>query len=612
MAKRKFGFLVLSLLALALGFLTFNIGKVQAKEISNIVSDIHIWKTNYREVTPDENGVYPLSTKDSYSLQLAFDLADASSDIKDGDHFNFSIPAPLSVSDGTIELIDDQTGTAIGDGKVTSNGQGQGGNVQVTFKNIAAYLEQASAQEVKNVKGTFYVSFNVLEAVSELPITFKDVKNDDGITFKIRVDEWTGWPDNADGLSGENFAKYAGVLTNQEYNSSALGKSGSWVHPWAVRVNASRKNYSSLTLTDTIDEGSTGTQFIPETLQVQATDTGFDNSYTIMNPTVLTEGVDYTVTYSNEHKGMVINILSPGNRAFYVTYSTTSPKDGSIVGNSLNMSSPETGAVPIGDGHTDTSVSVARSSLITQGGTIQIEAGGYRPAAVSVTANKILTGRSLLEGEFDFTLTSQDGSQVYQAVNKADGTVTFEDLVFTEPGTYTYNLQEEKGSDLTVNYDTEPKAVVIEVADNGSGQLEAKVVSGPVTITNSTVPSIVSSPGAVGSDNTAVNSSSDGSGDNSNAPGSETNGSNSADGGVDSHVAAPAGISDSSSDGLSGNYAAGPDGQTAPDTNAFPVSDRSSVLPKTGDKGSHVLILGLAVISSLAAIIILKRKKTLK
>lgn len=214
MAKKRFGFFVLSLVALVLSFVVWNARKIEAKELTNIISDVKVWKNNYHAITPDSNGIYQLSDRDDYSLQVAFDLGATSSEAADGDYFDFNVPAPLTVSNGVIELIDEDSGIAVGEGTVTSNGQGQGGNVRITLKNIATYLEKKAAQEVDDIRGTFYVAFKVSATETEVPVIINGAKNGAPLVLNIKVGEWQGWPDNADGLSGENFAKYGGVINH--------------------------------------------------------------------------------------------------------------------------------------------------------------------------------------------------------------------------------------------------------------------------------------------------------------------------------------------------------------------------------------------------------------
>ena len=112
------------------------------------------------------------------------------------------------------------------------------------------------------------------------------------------------------------------------------------------------------------------------------------------------------------------------------------------------------------------------------------------------------------EGDsFDFTLTAtgdtveavENGNVVMPAdttatvtSDTADHKDAFEAITFNVPGTYTFDVTEERGTTGGLTYDTTPKQVTIVVTDNGDGNLTAEiqddatnnVADGVVTITN--------------------------------------------------------------------------------------------------------------------------------
>ncbi len=98
-----------------------------------------------------------------------------------------------------------------------------------------------------------------------------------------------------------------------------------------------------------------------------------------------------------------------------------------------------------------------------------------QPTAVSLGASKILTGRTLRDGEFTFQLKDADGTVVARARNDASGAVKFDELSFSRPGTYTYTVAEVEGSDSTITYDKTVYTAVIQVADDLQGHLVASV-----------------------------------------------------------------------------------------------------------------------------------------
>ena len=92
------------------------------------------------------------------------------------------------------------------------------------------------------------------------------------------------------------------------------------------------------------------------------------------------------------------------------------------------------------------------------------------PTTAQIKAIKKLTGRDLKAGEFRFILEDKDGNKIY-AVNTADGAIIFEDITYTEAGTYTYKLYEEKGDAKHVKYDDTVYTVTVVVEDDLNGSL---------------------------------------------------------------------------------------------------------------------------------------------
>ena len=94
--------------------------------------------------------------------------------------------------------------------------------------------------------------------------------------------------------------------------------------------------------------------------------------------------------------------------------------------------------------------------------------------SVVLGATKVLSGKALADGQFTFVLTAEDGT-VYQAKNDAAGSVAFPALTFAEPGTYVYTISEVNDRQANVTYDTATYRVVVNVVDDGQGNLVATV-----------------------------------------------------------------------------------------------------------------------------------------
>lgn len=94
-----------------------------------------------------------------------------------------------------------------------------------------------------------------------------------------------------------------------------------------------------------------------------------------------------------------------------------------------------------------------------------------------LTITKTLIGRDVNQGEFSFKLSAVSSGWWTAATNPAAGdgeaaNITFGEILFTEPGTYQYTLQEENTNKGGVEYDTSVYTVTAEVKDTGTGELE--------------------------------------------------------------------------------------------------------------------------------------------
>lgn len=98
------------------------------------------------------------------------------------------------------------------------------------------------------------------------------------------------------------------------------------------------------------------------------------------------------------------------------------------------------------------------------------------------------TGRKLAENEFTFQLKSGD-TVVATATNAADGTVSFDGITFTKPGTYNYVLSEVNDGKPGVDYDATKYNVTATAEDQGDGTLKVtwempQAANDAVTFTN--------------------------------------------------------------------------------------------------------------------------------
>ncbi|MGM5699394.1 Spy0128 family protein [Streptococcus suis] len=97
------------------------------------------------------------------------------------------------------------------------------------------------------------------------------------------------------------------------------------------------------------------------------------------------------------------------------------------------------------------------------------------PAATSLSIKKVLKGRTLNTGEFEFVLKNEKGDEIEKVSNQADGSVNFSALTFTKEGTYTYTVSEVDGGLGDIIYDKSDIKATITVKDNNHGQLVSTV-----------------------------------------------------------------------------------------------------------------------------------------
>lgn len=93
-----------------------------------------------------------------------------------------------------------------------------------------------------------------------------------------------------------------------------------------------------------------------------------------------------------------------------------------------------------------------------------------------ITANKVLTGRDMAEGEFSFKLVEGEGKDakvVATGKNAADGKITMSTIEYTKAGTHTYTLREVKGNAGGITYSDAKFTIVTTITDNGDGTLSA-------------------------------------------------------------------------------------------------------------------------------------------
>ena len=120
-------------------------------------------------------------------------------------------------------------------------------------------------------------------------------------------------------------------------------------------------------------------------------------------------------------------------------------------------------------------------------GTLKATVTGDNPAALDFTnsytaketsvqfeGHKSLIGKKLRDAEFSFTLKGpNDFSET--VMNDSEGKITFSEIKYDKPGTYTYTVKEEATDEAGVTIDSTTYNITVTVTDDGSGTLKATV-----------------------------------------------------------------------------------------------------------------------------------------
>ncbi|MGT2794317.1 SspB-related isopeptide-forming adhesin [Streptococcus ilei] len=116
------------------------------------------------------------------------------------------------------------------------------------------------------------------------------------------------------------------------------------------------------------------------------------------------------------------------------------------------------------------------------------------PISVEFNFTKKLEGRELKAGEFTFELKDSDNVVIATATNDAAGKIKFSPVEYTnkagetvtalkykkgQEGTYKYTVEEVKGTDATVTYDTMKAVVTVEVRHDGTAKALITNVTDP-------------------------------------------------------------------------------------------------------------------------------------
>ena len=317
--KKYIGFLVFPLLLL---MMFSPVGEAQA--VTDITSKVKIdnLKITIASTGSETEGIHgsnDTSMKLKYSGKFSFPNV-AANEIKDGDYFIVKAPDNLSLTDGSLDLIDSTSNIKMGTVRVNN------ANHQLVF------TFNDKVKDKQNIRGDF-----VAEATETLKKEGKTVTYvlPDGkkqtITYKVNKYQQTD-------VIGETITKYG-------YNDNNKARAH-----FQMKINRAKKDMTGhvVKITDDVSKGAfanyvEGTFYMHEA-EFETTNTNssalkhIGDEYEITtDPEVYKANSDKKalLTFVNGKRGF--ELLMPtnmGTKSFFLTYDTSSPADTSTISNS--------------------------------------------------------------------------------------------------------------------------------------------------------------------------------------------------------------------------------------------------------------------------------------
>ncbi|MGT2667424.1 Spy0128 family protein [Streptococcus rifensis] len=341
---------------------------VEAKELTNVITEISLLDGSDTTQTTDSEGVYNIRTGNAYKLRALFDLKAYNGNLEDGDYFTLDIPAPMDVYNNTLQLVDNDTKVNIATAVVTKTGLNQGGKVTITLKNLDEYKEATNSQVVKDVQGNFAASFRFTSDQTNTAIPFDSSSVQGTITHKYSSKTISGTEEGY-----ENFAKAGGQASRTPWESPILASAGfvgngSYVSNWRVRVNTGGQDYGkNLVLTDSLPTGAqyAAIRYIPETVTVYEAPSMSGGTSAVMGDFVkLVENTDYVLAWNDNYTEFTIT-FKDGSKKYFVTYQTTTPNDGSTVANQIGLTTEDGTVLTQRSNNTRTTMVASATSLVS-------------------------------------------------------------------------------------------------------------------------------------------------------------------------------------------------------------------------------------------------------
>jgi len=428
-----------------------------------------------REVKGDAGGVtysknvatFKVTVTVNAKGELEADVEKTSGETKFTNTYSAKTETPL-----TLEATKTLTGRLMADGEfkftlscaghdeVLLNATNKSGKVEFgpltyTTKSLAKLVEEDKASfDARADKPTWTIHYIAAEQTGELPA---------GVSATTAaIDAYVTVVDNGDGtltataVYGDAGNKFVNAYTAAPVEASLVGKKNLQVPKGLTPADIAGK----FTFTVTGEEGAPMPTNASVTNDAKGKVDFGKITFTLddLNKALgeKPEKREHTFTYTVTESGEVAGVINDAKLSREVSFTVTDDGKGN-----LSVSHKPDGDVAFTFTNTY-NVTPVETSVTDQ-----------------ITANKVLTGRELKEGEFSFELVEGEGKDakvVATGKNAADGKITMSPIEYDKPGKHTYTLREVKGDAGGITYDGKTYTIETTITDKGDGTLEVKHV----------------------------------------------------------------------------------------------------------------------------------------
>lgn len=224
---------------------------------------------------------------------------------------------------------------------------------------------------------------------------------------------------------------------------------------WTLGASGGRKSKNGIDYPAGLDLYITGKDIehvILGKAEIRKVGTGLDDGVSYPNPTLTIKNnkgatVQDNISVITNGESVLIENLKPGSYTIDETIDEVAGYTCETSGTEFNIIADETTTVAVTNAYTKEGITPP-------------------PITVDIKAQKELVGKALEDDQFKFTLESVSGGTTTTVSNDAEGNIAF-DLIFEQPGSFSYYLREINDTQENITYDDTVYKVVVAITQKG-------------------------------------------------------------------------------------------------------------------------------------------------